>query len=299
MALDQVAAWLQPPLIGPVAAAIVAVYYASSETLCRARTGVVRSWSGGEHDKGTTRALLLLHVLYVSVPWIVRPDGPAPWTSGRLNITPEVALVGVGLMLAGTVVRWWAMTVLGAAFSRTLTVQDGQRVITAGPFGVVRHPGYAGMQTVAVTYRYAGWAALAAPVPCTYAVSLYPDPPRSHRSVLVSQNWIVGACVAFALAIVHGAYVVPAPTAVCCGALSRACLPCATCLLTHPVRLCARVQPDASGGSDAGCRAGRAVQGVHEARQLAVLSDDLLAGRRRPHVAPCATRAVSVSQSCL
>lgn len=221
MALDQVAAWLQPPLIGPVAAAIVAVYYASSETLCRARTGVVRSWSGGEHDKGTTRALLLLHVLYVSVPWIVRPDGPAPWTSGRLNITPEVALVGVGLMLAGTVVRWWAMTVLGAAFSRTLTVQDGQRVITAGPFGVVRHPGYAGMQTVAVTYRYAGWAALAAPVPCTYAVSLYPDPPCSHRSVLVSQNWIVGACVAFALAIVHGAYVLPAPTAVCAAGLYR------------------------------------------------------------------------------
>jgi protein-S-isoprenylcysteine O-methyltransferase Ste14 len=45
---------------------------------------------------------------------------------------------------AGTVLRAWAMLVLGQFYTRTLQVGAAQPVITGGPYASIRHPGYAG-----------------------------------------------------------------------------------------------------------------------------------------------------------
>jgi protein-S-isoprenylcysteine O-methyltransferase Ste14 len=52
---------------------------------------------------------------------------------------------GVALMVAGIVLRQWAITVLGRFFTVDVRVQEGQQVVDRGPYRWVRHPSYTGM----------------------------------------------------------------------------------------------------------------------------------------------------------
>ncbi len=52
--------------------------------------------------------------------------------------------VGIAAMVAGIVVRQWAIAVLGAFFSRSVRVLTGHRVVRTGPYRYVRHPAYSG-----------------------------------------------------------------------------------------------------------------------------------------------------------
>lgn len=40
------------------------------------------------------------------------------------------------------VLRFWSMRTLGAHFTRTLCLREGQQIVTSGPYALVRHPGY-------------------------------------------------------------------------------------------------------------------------------------------------------------
>lgn len=53
--------------------------------------------------------------------------------------------VGVLLAAGGIGLRLWANQVLGQFYTRTLKVTDQQTIVQAGPYGLIRHPGYAGM----------------------------------------------------------------------------------------------------------------------------------------------------------
>ena len=46
--------------------------------------------------------------------------------------------------VAGALFRAWAVAVLGRFFTWHVRVQDGQRVVSSGPYSVVRHPSYTG-----------------------------------------------------------------------------------------------------------------------------------------------------------
>jgi protein-S-isoprenylcysteine O-methyltransferase Ste14 len=52
---------------------------------------------------------------------------------------------GLALMLAGIVVRQWAVAMLGRSFTVVVRVREGQEVIDTGPYRWVRHPSYTGM----------------------------------------------------------------------------------------------------------------------------------------------------------
>ncbi len=56
-----------------------------------------------------------------------------------------VQVLALVLLLLGTVLREWAIAVLGSAFSRTVRVDKDQRLVTSGPFRWIRHPAYTGM----------------------------------------------------------------------------------------------------------------------------------------------------------
>jgi protein-S-isoprenylcysteine O-methyltransferase Ste14 len=47
-------------------------------------------------------------------------------------------------MAAGLTLRIWAARVLGAFYTRTLRTNARQRLVTDGPYRLVRHPGYLG-----------------------------------------------------------------------------------------------------------------------------------------------------------
>jgi protein-S-isoprenylcysteine O-methyltransferase Ste14 len=69
---------------------------------------------------------------------------------GRFAPRPGVVVVLGLAMLAGVALRYWSMLVLGEFFTRTLAVLPGQSIVSAGPYRVIRHPGYLA-QIVVVT----------------------------------------------------------------------------------------------------------------------------------------------------
>jgi protein-S-isoprenylcysteine O-methyltransferase Ste14 len=53
--------------------------------------------------------------------------------------------LGVALVLAGTVLRAWAIVSLGRYFRRDVMIEPGQQIVRRGPYRVLRHPSYTGI----------------------------------------------------------------------------------------------------------------------------------------------------------
>jgi protein-S-isoprenylcysteine O-methyltransferase Ste14 len=60
-----------------------------------------------------------------------------------------IAWAGVGLMIAGLCLRYWAAREMGAFYTRTLQVLPEHHVIETGPYRLIRHPGYLGTSLLA------------------------------------------------------------------------------------------------------------------------------------------------------
>lgn len=74
--------------------------------------------------------------------------------------------LGIDLVLVGTAVRWWAIRTLGRYFSRGVEVRADHRVVSWGPYAVVRHPAYTGtlLSMVGVGLALGTWLSLAVAV---------------------------------------------------------------------------------------------------------------------------------------
>src|SRR5262245_37807492 len=58
---------------------------------------------------------------------------------------PSEGIYGRKKMLGGLALRWWANAVLGRFYTSTLRLTEGQQIVRAGPYRLVRHPGYGGV----------------------------------------------------------------------------------------------------------------------------------------------------------
>jgi protein-S-isoprenylcysteine O-methyltransferase Ste14 len=67
--------------------------------------------------------------------------------------------LGVALVLAGTVLRAWAIVSLGRYFRRDVTIEPGQQIVRRGPYGVLRHPSYTGIFLILAGFglAFGGW----------------------------------------------------------------------------------------------------------------------------------------------
>lgn len=63
---------------------------------------------------------------------------------GWSNVPPLVSILADVLVFAGYLIIFWVLTV-NSFLSRTVEVGAGQKVITTGPYAVVRHPMYFGV----------------------------------------------------------------------------------------------------------------------------------------------------------
>jgi protein-S-isoprenylcysteine O-methyltransferase Ste14 len=72
--------------------------------------------------------------------------------------------VGMIFLVAGAGLRLWSFRTLGRYFTFTVKVSPDQPVVTAGPYRMLRHPGYAGglLATAGVALQYGNWLSLAA-----------------------------------------------------------------------------------------------------------------------------------------
>jgi protein-S-isoprenylcysteine O-methyltransferase Ste14 len=70
--------------------------------------------------------------------------------------------VGMAMLVTGAALRIWSFETLGRYFTFTVRVSADQPVVTAGPYRVLRHPGYAGglLGTIAIGVLYGNWVGL-------------------------------------------------------------------------------------------------------------------------------------------
>jgi protein-S-isoprenylcysteine O-methyltransferase Ste14 len=66
--------------------------------------------------------------------------------------TPAVFFIGVGIILAGMALRYWAVASLGVFFRTTIETEVNQKVIQSGPYHLIRHPSYCGWLLVCLGY---------------------------------------------------------------------------------------------------------------------------------------------------
>ena len=84
--------------------------------------------------------IIAAYGLAVDVPLLAR------WLPGR-PLPPAAAPAGLVVEATGLAWRAWSMRTLGRSYSRTLRVVEGddqQAVVDAGPYRLIRHPGYLG-----------------------------------------------------------------------------------------------------------------------------------------------------------
>ena len=106
------------------------------EALTR-QPGAAASLKTSADDQGTTRLIVIAYGLAAELPLVLRRV-PAP------ELPPAAAPIGLAAQAAGLGLRAWSMRTLGGSYTRTLRAGQEQAVVTAGPYRLVRHPGYTG-----------------------------------------------------------------------------------------------------------------------------------------------------------
>jgi protein-S-isoprenylcysteine O-methyltransferase len=100
-----------------------------------------RAVSGKRQDGGSLFAIIALIVLAIFIafwaPWV------APWARIAAR-NPAVPAIATLMIWGGMAFRLWAIQTLGRFFRVTVTVQDDHRLVTSGPYRLLRHPSYTG-----------------------------------------------------------------------------------------------------------------------------------------------------------
>lgn len=140
------------PAYGIGAIAVLVLYLIQAEIRFGAKA---RASSAGASDRGSTTVLSfasIVPVLGFALAMQPRSIGHLFGTSlsawflwpGATASMQIVAWAGVGLGGFGLLIRLWGVLTLRDRYTRTLPVQDGQKVERRGPYRLVRHPGYLG-----------------------------------------------------------------------------------------------------------------------------------------------------------
>jgi protein-S-isoprenylcysteine O-methyltransferase len=102
-----------------------------------------RSLRPNQEDKGTTKLIGL--AFGFSILALILAPLLNCFEVAHLDLGFPLGWVGVALMLAGLALRWWANAVLGRFYTSTLRLAEDQQIVRAGPYRLLRHPGYGGV----------------------------------------------------------------------------------------------------------------------------------------------------------
>jgi protein-S-isoprenylcysteine O-methyltransferase Ste14 len=123
-------------------------------------------------DRSSMRILIGLQwtgiALYFLLGWLL-PAATIPWQRTALFS------LGVGLILLGVALRWYAIWTLGEYFTREVTVSADQEIVQKGPYRYIRHPAYSGtfLTMLGVGLAMTNWASLVVLFACVLAGHIY------------------------------------------------------------------------------------------------------------------------------
>ncbi|KAI0077626.1 hypothetical protein K474DRAFT_1595686 [Panus rudis PR-1116 ss-1] len=78
-----------------------------------------------------------------SIIKILSPHLPFDTLASKIRVTPTF-LVGSALLITGSLIRIACYRTLGRQFTFSLSLQKEHKLITNGPYSIVRHPSYLG-----------------------------------------------------------------------------------------------------------------------------------------------------------
>ena len=134
----------------------VGLVYLLSEILLTV-TRRSRSRTGTKQDRSTLGVLWLVIFASVGAGIFVASH----WPEARMMHARAIANIGIGLFVAGLLLRWWAIVTLGRFFTVDVTIEKDHEVVKRGPFRFVRHPSYTGVLLAFVGFALTlgNWAA--------------------------------------------------------------------------------------------------------------------------------------------
>ncbi|MET0305615.1 MAG: isoprenylcysteine carboxylmethyltransferase family protein [Solirubrobacterales bacterium] len=108
----------------------------------------VRELSGDREMRQIGMAMIGSVWLAAAVGWFLTPLAlpGSGWTW---------LIVGLLVMCSGVALRYWSILTLGRFFRFVVDVQDDHRVITSGPYRLVRHPAYTGLVLIQLGFGIA------------------------------------------------------------------------------------------------------------------------------------------------
>ena len=141
----------------PLFLALCAVWFASELLIDRRRSIA----SASRHDAGTLRVLHATIALSVGAGVWLSMLGV--WRFAPM-LHPWLTWTGVGLMVAGLLLRAWAIRVLARQFTVDVSVRPDHELVRRGPSRLVRHPSYTGALSTFLGFALAlgSWASLLA-----------------------------------------------------------------------------------------------------------------------------------------
>ena len=119
---------------------LLGVVYLISELLL-ATTRRSRSRTGTKQDRSTLLLVWLVIIVSVAAGIYVAKY----WPAAALPYHRSFLFAGVVLFVAGPLLRWWAIIILGRFFTVDVTIEKDYEVVGRGPFRMLRHPSYTGV----------------------------------------------------------------------------------------------------------------------------------------------------------
>jgi protein-S-isoprenylcysteine O-methyltransferase len=141
---------------------LTALYFAWVASELWIRVSRPRPAGQTQHVQGRGTGPILLAAILAA---LVAAGGLSSKNVGPDILTRSWPLFGLGLTVAliGIGVRVWAVVTLGQFFQLIVLVQEGHRVVRAGPYRRIRHPSYLGalLTMVGIGLALDNWLGLA------------------------------------------------------------------------------------------------------------------------------------------